>query len=54
MTVEYLKYRADLNFEVGFGSNGPIVTIVSWRDLILFGKYNHFHTLHNIFSKSEY
>ena len=32
---EYLKYRADLNFEVGFEVNYAIVT--KW-DFILFGK----------------
>ena len=38
MTIEYLKCRADLNFEVEFGVNGAIGTIVAkCRDLILFG-----------------
>ena len=27
MTLEYLKCRADLNFEVDFGSNGAIGTV---------------------------
>ena len=31
--------RAGLNFEVDFGINGPISTIVNNRDLILFGKW---------------
>ena len=34
MTIEYLKCRADLKYEVDFGVNGAIVTE---RDLILFG-----------------
>ena len=29
MTIEYLKCRADLNFEVDFGVNGVIGTIVT-------------------------
>ena len=33
----YLKRRADLNLEVGFGVNGAIGTIVTKWDLILFG-----------------
>ena len=37
MTVEYLKCRADLNFEVDFGANGTIGTIMTKWDLILFG-----------------
>ena len=37
MTVEYLKCRADLNFEADFGENGAIGTIVTKWDLILFG-----------------
>ena len=37
MTIEYRKCRADLNFEVDFGVNGPIGTIVTKWDLILFG-----------------
>ena len=39
MTIEYLKCRADLNFEVDFGahdSNGRIVTL---SELILFKKW---------------
>ena len=38
MTIEYLKYRADLNFEANFGVNGVIGTIVTITkcDLILF------------------
>ena len=43
MTIEYLTCRADLNFEVDFGVNGAIGTIVTngtivtkW-DLIVFG-----------------
>ena len=37
MIIEYLMCRADLNFEVDFGVNGDIGTIVTKRDLILFG-----------------
>ena len=37
MTIEYLKYIADLNFEHDFGVNGAIGTIVTKWDLILFG-----------------
>ena len=29
MTIEYLKYRADLNFEVDFGVNGAMVWLWS-------------------------
>ena len=29
MTIEYLKCRADLNFEVDFGVNGAIGAIVT-------------------------
>ena len=37
MTTEYQKCRADLNFEVDFGVNGAIGTIVTKCDLIEFG-----------------
>ena len=37
MTIEYLKFTADLNFEVDFGVNGAIGTILTEWDLILFG-----------------
>ena len=37
MTIEYLKRRADLIFEVDFEVNGAIGTIVNKWDLILFG-----------------
>ena len=37
MTIEYLKCRADFNFEVDFGVNGAIGAIVTKWDLILFG-----------------
>ena len=47
MTIEYLKCRADLNFEVDFGVHGAIGTIVTKWDLIIFGKWIVF--LHNIF-----
>ena len=35
MTIEYLKCRADLNIEVGFGVNGVIGTIVTIASGIL-------------------
>ena len=34
MTIEYLKCRVDLNFEVDFGVNGAIGAIVTKWDLI--------------------
>ena len=34
MTIEYLKCRADLDFEVDFEVNGAIGTIVTKWDLI--------------------
>ena len=37
MTIEYLKCRADLNFEVDFEVNGAIGTIVTKWDLMVFG-----------------
>ena len=37
VTIEYLKCRADLNFNVDFGVNGAIGAIVTKRDPILFG-----------------
>ena len=39
MTIEYLKCKADLNFEVDFGVNGAIGTTVTKWDLILFGQW---------------
>ena len=36
MTIEYLMCRADPNFEVDFGVNGAIGTIVSKWNLIEF------------------
>ena len=58
MTIEYLKCRKDLNFEVDFGVNGAIDAIVTKWDLILFGKwivFNHnkyfLNKLHVPFSK---
>ena len=47
MTMEYLKCRADLNFEVDFGVNGAIGAIVTKWDLILFGLLVVF--IHNIY-----
>ena len=41
MTIEYLKCRADLNFEVDFGVNGAIGTIVTKWDFIWI--MDHFH-----------
>ena len=37
MTIEFRKCRADLNFEVDFGVNDDIGTIVTKWDLIVFG-----------------
>ena len=37
MTVEYLKCRKDLNFEVDFRGNDTIGTFVTKWDVILFG-----------------
>ena len=42
MTIEYLKCRADLNFEVDFEVNSAIGTIVTKWDLILFER-DRFH-----------
>ena len=47
MTIEYPECRADLIFKLDFGWNGAIGTVATWWDLILFGKYNNFHRLHN-------
>ena len=55
MTFEYLMCRADLNFEVDFGVNGAIGTIVTKWDLIVFGecivfihnKKKNLNTLHS-------
>ena len=52
MTVEYLKCTADLNFEVDFGVNGVIGTIVTKCDLILFGLWMVF--IHNIYVFLKY
>ena len=46
MTIEYLKCRADLKFEVDFGVNDGIDAIVTKWDLILFGQWIVF--IHNI------
>ena len=37
MTIEYLKCRADLNFDDEFEVNGAICTIATKWDLISFG-----------------
>ena len=37
ITIEFLTGRSDLNFEVDFGVNGSIGTIVTKWDLILIG-----------------
>ena len=37
MTIEYLNYRADCNFEVDFGVNGAIGAIVATWNPIIFG-----------------
>ena len=47
MTIEYLKCRADINFEVDFRVNGAIGTIVTKWNLIVFEKCIVF--IHNIF-----
>ena len=39
MTIEYLKCRADLNFEVDFRVNGAIGMIMTKWDLILLEKW---------------
>ena len=49
MTIEYLKCRADLNFEVDFGVNGVTGTIVTKWDLIVFGYW--IVLIHNFFLK---
>ena len=36
VTTEYLKCRADLNFEIDFGVSGVIGAMVTKWDLILF------------------
>ena len=46
MTIEYLKCRADHNFEVDCRVNGVIVTNATKWDLILFGYWIVF--IHNI------
>ena len=38
ITIDYLKCRADLNFEVDFVSNSTIGTVATLWDLTLFGK----------------
>ena len=43
ITIEYLKCRADLNFEVDIGVNGAFGTSVTKWDLILFGYFICFH-----------
>ena len=47
MTIEYLMCIADLNFEVDFGINCAIGTIVTKWDLIVFGYGTVF--IHNNF-----
>ena len=47
MTIEYLKSRKDLNFDVDFRVNGIIGTIVTKWDAILLGLW--FVFIHNIF-----
>ena len=43
MTIEYVKCRADLNFEVDFRVNGAIGTIVTKWHLILFRAISNFN-----------
>ena len=45
VTIEFLKCRADLNFEVDFGVNGAIGTIVTKWDLIYLFIFIHIHIL---------
>ena len=45
MTVEYLMCRADLNFEVDFGVNGAIGTIVTKWDLIVYSDNASFSSI---------
>ena len=47
MTIKYLKCRTDLNFEVDFGVNGAIGSIVTKLDIILFGYW--IVLIHNIY-----
>ena len=48
MTIEYLKCRKDLNFEVDFRVNDVIGTIVTEWNVILFGCFFS-SMIHNIF-----
>ena len=48
MTIEYLMCRADINFEVDFGVNGAIGTIVTKWDLILYSD-NEYFFIYNIY-----
>ena len=45
MTIEYLTCRADLNFEVDFGVNGTIGTIVTKWDLIAYSDNESFSSI---------
>ena len=45
MTIEYLTCRANLNFEVDFGANGAISTIVTKWDLILYSNNATFSSI---------
>ena len=52
MTIEYLKCRKDLNFEVDFRVNDVIGTIVTEWNVILLGQW--FVIIHNIFFLFKY
>ena len=47
MTIEYQKWRADLNFKVDCRVSGAISTIATKWDYILFEKWIVF--IHNIY-----
>ena len=51
MTIEYLKCRADLNFEVDIGVNGAIRTIVTKWDVILYLDNEAFSSIMKTFLK---
>ena len=52
-TIEFLKCRADLNFEIDFRVIGVIGMIATKWNLLAFGKWIAF--IHNtFFSKSDY
>ena len=54
MTIELIKCKSDLNFEVDFRVNDAIGTIVIKWDLILIGKWIIFVHNNKYFFKSHY